>query len=208
MSGEGDGGKRSAEWRLVQQIVAVLEASRDLEEDLAEAIAEDAIAHQSLRGGPGNYLDAIRNALDSDADLTMTGVHSERSIRAFLTLISRALERRRPWPAPTIRKMPADDWAQFKVPVGLLDETRIGTQYHIGQRFDRLRVGDGERHLMLLRLATGEEVGLFAPSDVRERGIILRQRQPADPGLTLKHFAEAAGYSETAIRPVDIPSDA
>lgn len=170
-----------------------------LDENLADRFAENIVEYWSFHEGPAAYLEALNTALQSEEPLASFGPHDDVTLRPFLRQLAEALRSRQPWPAPMIRKLPSAEWGSFQSPVGRLDDTSVSAHHQLGQDFDRVVDGNDTRYVLLLRLRTGEELGLFAPEEVTERGIQIRQRGAADPATLLEHFKEITGYPESAL---------
>jgi hypothetical protein len=187
-------------WRvLIDDLNMAAAGATHLDEDLADRFAESIVEFRSFSEGPAAYLDAIDSALRAEESLASLGPHDDATLRGFLRQVRDRLRSRQPWPEPVLRKLPSTEWASFTSPVGRLDDTQISAHYKIGKIFDTVVDGTHSRQVLLLRLQTGEEVGLFAPEELTERGLEIRQRGDADPATVLKHFAELTGYPQSAL---------
>jgi hypothetical protein len=185
---------------LVDQIAVAVAGSDVLDDDLADRVADDMVAHDSFRAGPAAYLQAIETALDAGEATVRFATHDAAAFRAFLSRVASTLRKRAPFPEPSLQKLPAHGWAEFSSPVGELDDTRVGVQRRLRQRFESVDDGGTERHVLLLQLRSGEEIALFAPPERADRGIAIRQREPTDAASSLHHFADLSGYPQSALR--------
>ncbi len=178
--------------------MAVAPASR-LDGDLTERITDDIVGYRSFKSGPDAYLHAIDEAIQRSELDTPYRTQDHAAFADFLVRLASALRARQPWPRPVLRRLPTVELGQFSHHVGTLNLTRIAAHHKLGERFDRVRDAEGEQHVMLLRLSTGEEVGLFAPTQRTARGVDIRQREPGDASQTLQHFEELTGLQAESL---------
>lgn len=191
-------------WRFrIGQIVYGLMFARTLDGNLVQRVTEDIVTRRSLREGPEAYDSAIAFALGSSEQLSTLHEtkHSETELRDFLARVQQALEARRPWPEPSLVALSAARWPDFSHAraIGRINATAMGVSQRLRERFSRVSSGEQTLNVLLIRLATGEELALLAPAHRTVRGVLIL----ADPSLPvtqiLRNFTEATGFADTQV---------
>jgi hypothetical protein len=174
-----------------------------LDDEAVSIVAKAMIEYRYFGLGPQAYVDGITTGLAQETPLAdaFDTPHSEEQFREFLARLKTRLDELRPWPDPEFAKLPIVAWATLNKArsIAKINTTTHQVTARIGKRFDTLP--DGTRDAMVLRLPSGEIIGLLGSDGVGNQ-VWLLQRDARDPEGTIAAFRKATGFSADEIIPV------
>jgi hypothetical protein len=138
-----------------------------------------------------DYYRAVVDALRSGENLRFDDNRNEAAVRDLLERLIPALDERKPWPEPRFISLPVEEWAALQdAPIlGRIPMHVMAVQAHLHRVFSE-RGPDSDAQVLVLRLRTGQKVGLSARSS---RGDDVELRSLAEPASTRKAFLELNG---------------
>lgn len=180
-------------WRgYVSQITYGTELRAPVDDSLVARLADELVRQRYFNDPVQDYYQAVVEALRSGDSLRFDDGQDEGAVRDLLTRLIPALEERRPWPEPPFRSLPVEEWLTLKdAPViGRLPMLPRHVQSHLRRIFSE-RGPDGPKGpILVLRLRTGQKVGLRAAS-FGEAKVELYSN--ADPVATRDAFQDLTG---------------
>jgi hypothetical protein len=176
-------------WRgLVNQVTYGLDLTT-ADDGTAAAVADALVLQRSYVNSVAEYHDAVTAALDSREPLAAEPSDDLRT-RAFLARLHDELERRRPWPDAPYVQLDHSAWSELATApvVGRVPLRRREVGARLNRLFADVDEGGTAYKTMVLRLRTGQVVGLSVPSAAREPGVAVMTRD--DPATTLAALRE------------------
>jgi hypothetical protein len=186
------------DWRgPVNQLLYGLTYVKQITDEVVERIAQNAVQRRALGLGPEVYYGAASEALASGEDLSedQTSPHGHHERADFLRRLLARLDELRPWPEPAFTKVDTAQWPTFNraVPLARLDASVNEVRDLLGEMFDGIGAEGQGLNALILRLKTGETVGLMGAYGPGQRVTLLR-REPGDAATVRQHFQEATGF--------------
>jgi len=196
------------EWRgTLNQILYALIYARELDDSVADGVADMMMDRRMLPSEPEEYYQAISQALASDHLLGPQSVpteHDEAALRQFLARLRIRLDDRRPWPGPRFVKLPPRLWPAFAdaPAIARVDRAPGTVSEHVWEDFDDAFVGGTKTPLLLLRLRTGEVLALVGSTDPRHGPSVTVRLLEGDPAAALTSLRELANLREDQVVPL------
>jgi hypothetical protein len=194
-------------WRTVANgILYSVQFKRQLDDGVVDRIAHAVLTEPLFDLTATENYESILDALRTEAKLTelIPAPHGEREFRDFLLRLVKRLDALRPWPeAPYQRldvRLDAALWDGFSraQSIAVLRLGSLAVERRLHRMFQE--VTDGERDLLVLvlRLASGQELALVATADPAGSEVTLRAREPIPEGAAeplLTAFRSATGFA-------------
>jgi hypothetical protein len=165
-----------APWRgYVNQLTYGLDLGGPVADEVVKGIADALIRQRSYLHAVPTYYDAATAALASSVP-TAQGPGEDATVRDFLTRLLRALDARRPWPEPLFRRLGSGQWTSLAdAPViGRIPLSRLSVGNRLNGIFEPVDVDGKNINVFILRLRSGEVVGLVAGDSFTEPGVLVR----------------------------------
>jgi hypothetical protein len=177
-------------WRgYINQITYGTDLRARVDGSLVVRLADELIRQRYFSDPVEDYYQAAIDGLRSGESLRFDDDQDEGAVRDLLTRLLRTLDERRRWPEPPFRSIPVDEW------LALQDAPVIGRirkyPMHVEEVLSRIFSERGpEGPIMVLRMRTGQQIGLRATS-WGERNVELSSK--ADPEATREAFCDLTG---------------
>lgn len=153
----------SSPWRgYVVQITYGTNLHSPADDSLVARLADELVRQRYFNDPVEDYYRAVIEGLRSGENLRFDDSQNEAAVRDLLERLIPALDERKPWPEPRYRSLPVEEWLTLKgAPVlGRIPMHVMAVQAHLHRIFSE-RVPDGaDAQVLVLRLRTGQKVGL------------------------------------------------
>jgi hypothetical protein len=176
--------RRSASpWRgYTNQIVYGTELQSPIDDSLLSVLIDELIRQRYFTDPVESYYEAAVEALQSGEEIRLDDTQDEDAVRDLLARMLRMLDERRPWPEPPFRTLPVEGWQGLeRAPkIGHITIRPMDLEGRLYRSFERYESGGQELRILVLRLRTGQIVGLriaslrqpnvdvYSPSDPEE----------------------------------------
>jgi hypothetical protein len=202
-------------WRTVANgILYSVQFKRQLDDAVVDRIAHAVLTEPLFDLTATENYESIVDALRTEAKLTelIPAPHGERDFRDFLLRLVKRLDALRPWPEASYQRLDvrpdAALWDGFSRarPIAALRLDSLAIERRLHRMFQHVAgsdSGDGDDSdrgllVLVLRLASGEELALVAAGDPGGSEVTLRAREPlaveaAEQLLTA--FRDATGFT-------------
>jgi hypothetical protein len=180
-------------WRgFVSRITYGTDLRAPVDDSSVIRLADELIRQGYFKDPVEAYYQATVDGLRSGESLRFDDRQDEGAVRDLLTRLLRTLDERRPWPEPPFKSLPVDEWLTLQdAPViGRIPRHPRDVQAHLQRRFSAPGTDGQEKRVIVLRLRSGQKVGLRA-SSWREPSVDLYSK--ADPEATRKAFRDLTG---------------
>jgi hypothetical protein len=185
--------RTSSTWRgYVAQITYGTRLQSPAADSLVSRLADEILRQRYFNDPVEDYYRAVVEALRSGEQLRFDDTQNEAAVRDLLERLIPALDERKPWPEPRFTSLPVEEWSVLQdAPVlGRIPMHVIAVQAHLHRVFSERGPDGSDAQVLVLRLRTGQKVGLSAKSysldDVELRSL-------AEPASTRKAFLELTG---------------
>lgn len=191
----------------INQLLYGLNFAREITDDMVGRVADSVVLYRGFSGGPEAYCRAINTALASGEDLRLPNQlpqFGRDQIEAFLRAVVNRLDEMRPWPEPAFRSLvvSARDTMHGAVPIARLLAPMVRVRAVLREHFVPVGHAEPRDQLMMLRLGTGETIGLLG-SLTHDDSVTLLAESTAEPGVVIDHFIAATGFPADDVRRVD-----
>lgn len=180
-------------WRgYVNQILYGTKLRVPVDDSLLSRLADELVRGRYFRDPLTDYYQAAIDALRSGESVRFDDDQDEGAARDLLTRLVHILDERRPWPEPPFRSIHVDEWRSLQdAPViGRIPLYPMDVEAHLYRSFSERGPDDQEGQIMVLRLRTGQRIGLRATT-MREPNVEIHSA--ADPETTRQDFHELTG---------------
>ncbi|MEU5596444.1 hypothetical protein [Streptomyces sp. NPDC020298] len=194
------------DWRgVVSGVAYCLIFDRVLDDAVVERVTGLLLRQPLYRLEPEEQYRALLQAVESGTDLAspLAEQHSGEDLRDFLRRVLARMDALRPWSVPPYLRLDGHRFPEeFS---GARTIARIAVdRNHIGARigwWDTVQQDGGEWDVLLLRLASGDEVALVVATGAAGP-VVLRHAGPGRPVRSvLKAFCTATGFTRREVRP-------
>jgi hypothetical protein len=194
-------------WRTVANgILYSVQFKRQLDDGVVDRIAHAILTEPLFDLTATENYESIVDALRTEAKLTelIPAPHGEREFRDFLLRLVKRLDALRPWPELPYQRLDVrldaalwDGFSQAR-PIAALRLDSLAVERRLHRMFQHVAEGDRGLLVLVLRLASGEELALVAADDPAGSEVTLRVREPlaaeaAEPLLAA--FRRASGFA-------------
>jgi hypothetical protein len=159
--------RTAPQWRgYVNQITYGTDLRAPVDDSLLSRLADELIRQRYFRDPVETYYQAAIDALQSSESVRLDDDQDEGAVRDLLNRLLRELDERRPWPEPPFRSLPIDVWQvlQDAPVIGRLSAYPMDVQARLYRSFSGGESSSPESRVIVLRLRSGQEVGLRAAS--------------------------------------------
>ena len=185
--------RAASPWRgYVAQITYGTRLQSPATDSLVFRLADEILRQRYFNDPVEDYYRAVVEALRSGEQLRFDDNQNEAAIRDLLERLIPELDKRKPWPEPRFTSLPVEEWSALQdAPVlGRIPMHVVGVQAHLHRVFSERGPDGPDAQVLILRLRTGQKVGLSAKSS---RGDDVELRSLAEPASTRKAFLELTG---------------
>jgi hypothetical protein len=170
----------------------------EITDEVVAGCADAAVNYTVLGDGPAVYYQAIQEALSSGEpldNLRQLPQFDEAQIAGFLRALAKRLDALRPWPEPRFVRLDASTWATFSdaVPIARLDASILRIRNIVRGVFEPAGDDQPGRYVLMLKLDTGETVGLLGSPGPKEK-VTLLTVAGVDAATVIEHFVAATGF--------------
>lgn len=191
--------QQASPWRgYVNQLTYGLDLSHQQNDEVVTRLADALIEQRSFKHPVASYHEAATAALASGEAIAQ-GAHEDEVARDLLSRVVLELDERRPWADPPFRTLGSDQWADLATApvVGRIPLSRVLVGERLCGVFAPAPAGSGEQgDVLILRMRSGEQVGLVAPASFTERGVVVRAH--GDSQSTVAAVLELTGLDVEA----------
>ena len=180
-------------WRgYINQITYGADLRAPVDDFRVHRLADELIRQRIFTLPVADYYNAATEALRSSERLGFDDDADEGAVRDLLARLIAALDERKPWPDPPYTDLPADEWRSLQdAPViGRISKRPMNLVGHLNQRFSEYELDGQVGQVIVLRLRTGQKVGLRV-SSLRESNVQIHST--ADPETTRQDFHDLTG---------------
>lgn len=180
-------------WRgYINQITYGTDLRAPIADSLLNRLADELIRQRYFRSSVETYYQAAIDALESGESIRLDDSQDENAVRDLLSRLLRTLDDRRPWPEPPFRSLPIDAWQTLRdAPViGRLPAYPLDVQARLYRSFELCESSSEQSRVIVLRLRSGQEIGLHATS-LSKRNVFLHST--SDPESTRADFHNLTG---------------
>ena len=171
-------------WRgYVNQLTYGLDLGRHVDDEVVTRLVDALVQQRSFRHPVETYHDAATAALASGEPIAR-GAREDEVVRDLLARLVRELDERRPWADPPFRTLGVEQWPRLATApvIGRIPLSRMTVGERLCGIFEPVPAASGEQvDVLVLRLRSGEQVGLVAPASFTERGVIVRAHGDSRP---------------------------
>ncbi|WIM87835.1 hypothetical protein PT015_23930 [Candidatus Mycobacterium wuenschmannii] len=150
-------------WRgYTNQIVYGTELQSPIDDDLLNRLADELIRQRYFRDPVESYYKAAVDALKSGEDIRLDDSQDEGAVHDLLTRLLVVLDERRPWPEPAFKALPVEEWRAIAAApkIGQIPARPVDVQGRLYRSFAHYEWGGQELRILILRLRSGQIVGL------------------------------------------------
>lgn len=169
--------QQASPWRgYINQLTYGIDLAQQVEDEVIQRRADSLVAQRIFSDPVERYYEAAKAALGSGEQLAEDG-HQDGVVKDFLARLLRKLDEQHPWPVPPFRTLENDHWSDVEsAPViGRIPLTRKSVEERLSRIFRPVQGSRGEQFdVLVLRLRSGDLVGLIAPVSFSERGVSVR----------------------------------
>ncbi|MFF4486917.1 hypothetical protein ACFY0F_10545 [Streptomyces sp. NPDC001544] len=194
------------DWRgVVNGVAYTLIYARDLDDAVVERVTRYLLKQPLFRLEPEEQYQTLVRAVESGADLAspIAEQHSGEDLRVFLRRVLARMDALRPWSPPPYLRLDGHRFTEEFSGARTIARMAVD-RTHIGARigwWDTVQHDGGEWDVLLLRLASGDEVALVAAAGAAGP-VEIRHTGPGRPVRSvLKAFCAATGFTRREVRP-------
>ena len=150
-------------WRhYTNQIVYGTELQSPIDDSLLNVLVDELIRQRYFTDPVGNHYEAAVEALQSGEDIRLDDSQDEGAVRDLLVRMLRMLDERRPWPEPPFRTLPVGVWRGLEgsPKIGQIPIRPMDVEGLLYRGFEHYESGDPKSRILILRLRSGEIIGL------------------------------------------------
>ncbi len=185
--------RTAPQWRgYVNQITYGTDLRAPIDDSLLSRLADELIRQRYFRDPVETFYQAAIDALQSGESVRLDDDQDEGAVRDLLTRLLRELDERRPWPEPPFRSLSIDVWQvlQDAPVIGRLSAYPMDVQARLYRNFSAGESSSPDSRIILLRLRSGQEVGLRAASFSEPH---VDMYSTSDPESTRADFQDLTG---------------
>lgn len=186
------GWQPASPWRgYINQIMYGTDLRSRVDDSLVTRLADELIRQRYFTHPVEDYYQAAVAGLQSGESLTLHENQDQEAARDLLTRLVHTLDKRKPWPEPSFTSLEADEWSRLREAptIGRIPLIERDAQEKLHRIFSELP-GNPEERVLILRMKTGQEVGLRSTSFSKPGIEVLTH---SDPQSTLAAFQELTG---------------
>jgi hypothetical protein len=185
--------RAASPWRgYIVQITYGTKLHSPADDSLVSRLADEIVRQRYFNDPVEDYYRAVVEGLRSGESLRFDDTQNEAVVRDLLERLIPALDERKPWPEPRFRSLPIEEWSTLQdAPVlGRIPMHVMAVQAHLHRIFSERGPDGPDSQVLVLRLRTGQKVGLrTGSSDSRDVELC----SVDDPATTRAAFHELTG---------------